>query len=603
MNQKGFAPIVIVLIIMGVLAVGGAGYFGVKQYQKSQNKKVETENVVVGEQVEEKKSEELDKNTETNGLTTVDTDKRDAPQPTEEPIVYPKTKKLATIIGGLEGVDMLNDPPTKKQALYNIVFLPQLQKVIYSIDYKTLMVNGVVLESFDFSVRPIFSADQKRVAYIGRSGAKISVIVDGYKVGEYDEIKRDNSNSDFYLFGFSSKNKKFAFVAQRNGKWFMVEDGREGKSYDDIKMFSFSQNEEFVAFVAKEGDKWMIVKNNQENKKYNDIISLKISPDGRRLAYIAGESGQYFVVIDNQEGPHYAVITDITFSPNGQKVAYIAGGEKFRPSPTAVEYRNYFVVFDGLELKKYQNTDGSPAIRDLTLSPDGQRIAYRAKTSTFEEAVVIDEQEDKSYSSAFGQLSHLTFSPDSKTFVYFFSTENPYPGKSFVVVNGKAGNSYDYLHPSAITLDFSPDSKTFSYWAKKNNRGFFVINDKEQSFYSLSPMSYINNLPVYMGGELNGKKGLVVDGILKNPTDAKFFYSWHHFATNSYSEDSIISQNGDKIAYIASIDDEKQFVVVGDKKSALYDEIFGPVLWGTDNTITYGAINGNDILLVTDATD
>ena len=33
-NQKGFAPIVIILIVIGILALGGASYYVIKPYPK-----------------------------------------------------------------------------------------------------------------------------------------------------------------------------------------------------------------------------------------------------------------------------------------------------------------------------------------------------------------------------------------------------------------------------------------------------------------------------------------------------------------------------------------------------------------------------------------
>lgn len=74
---------------------------------------------------------------------------------------------------------------------------------------------------------------------------------------------------------------------------------------------------------------------------------------------------KWFVVVNGREGELYDFIGNLTISPDGQRVAYAAQMNQ-----------NWFVVVDEEEQKPY---DG---IGTIVFSPNSQRMAYVAQRRT-----------------------------------------------------------------------------------------------------------------------------------------------------------------------------------------------------------------------------
>ena len=68
------------------------------------------------------------------------------------------------------------------------------------------------------------SPDSRRVAYLSKTGNKLSVVIDGKKENQYDNIW----GADLI---FSPDSKRLAYKARMRNKAFVVVDGEEGKQY------------------------------------------------------------------------------------------------------------------------------------------------------------------------------------------------------------------------------------------------------------------------------------------------------------------------------------------------------------------------------------
>jgi Tol biopolymer transport system component len=154
-------------------------------------------------------------------------------------------------------------------------------------------------------------------------------VVDGKEEGTYSDIGDPV---------FSPDSRRMTFAAQTGSKWFVVMNGKEGKSYDYIgavKAFInakltwgippiFSPDSQRVAYLAMVGDKQVVVVDGQEEKPY-DISgatafgspgnrAVVFSPDSRRVAYVATFGGKDVVVVDGKEGkPYDGILGKIVF--------------------------------------------------------------------------------------------------------------------------------------------------------------------------------------------------------------------------------------------------------------------------------------------------
>ena len=91
---------------------------------------------------------------------------------------------------------------------------------------------------------------------------------------------------------FTPDGRKLAYVARKNGKYFLVVNGIKGTDYDFIGLFGFSQDGNHVAYGAKNRDKMVIVVDGKERAAYPSVPAGPVfRPDGTlEFLYTNGES-------------------------------------------------------------------------------------------------------------------------------------------------------------------------------------------------------------------------------------------------------------------------------------------------------------------------
>lgn len=167
---------------------------------------------------------------------------------------------------------------------------------------------------------------------------------------------------------------------------------------------------------------WVVV-DGKKDLEYAKVSDLAFTPDSSRHVYVAeapgtGSPGQQFVVIDGEEGPgHRNLRVKPTFSKTGNRVTYV--GE--------VMGGKVQVYLDGKPLPPSQNA------HNVTLSPDGSRLAYYAAESSLASALMVDG-EPKGRGGGFG--GPILFSEDRKHLVTIASPP-PQGGSAAMFVDGE----------------------------------------------------------------------------------------------------------------------------------------------------------------------
>ena len=83
-----------------------------------------------------------------------------------------------------------------------------------------------------------------------------------------------------------------------------------------------------LAYAAMRDGKYFIVLNGKEGPAFDAVVSLKISPDGTKLIYRAREGAKRFVVVADVQGkehrrqPAYEMVFVPVFTPDGKAIAY-----------------------------------------------------------------------------------------------------------------------------------------------------------------------------------------------------------------------------------------------------------------------------------------
>ncbi len=163
----------------------------------------------------------------------------------------------------------------------------------------------------------VVSPDQKRVAFKGGKDGKEFIVVDGKKSEGYDEVSAPS---------FSSDSQHVSYWARRNGLKFIVVDGVEGKGYETSKLgFIISPDSKRVATIVYRENGAMVVLDGVEGKLYRSIkteTSPTFSPDSKRFMHTVdvGEK-QSAVVVDGVEGNAYDSVDNAQFSPDSRRVS------------------------------------------------------------------------------------------------------------------------------------------------------------------------------------------------------------------------------------------------------------------------------------------
>jgi len=153
-------------------------------------------------------------------------------------------------------------------------------------------------------------------AIVVKRGDKTAVIFRDRELGVYEQIHS--------RMCFSPDGNHLAYYASREGKWFVVRDGREGPACDAVQDITFSSDSRRLACVGRRAGEKLVMCDGKELGKYDDARELTFSPDGNHLAFVAKRGPRAFVVCDGQEGRAYQQVRGVVFSPDGSHLCYVA---------------------------------------------------------------------------------------------------------------------------------------------------------------------------------------------------------------------------------------------------------------------------------------
>ncbi len=273
-----------------------------------------------------------------------------------------------------------------------------------------------------------FSPDGEHLGYlvdVKENAAKL--FIDGVMQSELP-------NADVESFQFSTNGKHLAYVASKDNLGWLVKDGVPGPPFSiQFINFLFSPDGEHVAYVEK-GNRLLV-----DGKKIaimggSDVEdSVAFSPDGRLAAYIATKEGPpddddtRYVVANGLSGPAFDEISELTLSPDGKRVAYEAGmwddkNDKAKPRV------HYAAVVDGRVQPKFS------LVSNLKFSPDSKHFAYVAFDGN-DSRVILDGVPGMKFSST----GSIVFSTDGKHLAYVARQD----GRQFVLIDGIAGPKFE----------------------------------------------------------------------------------------------------------------------------------------------------------------
>jgi len=210
-----------------------------------------------------------------------------------------------------------------------------------------------------------------------------------------------------------------------------------------------------------------------------------------------------------------------------------------------------------VEVAPLQTPTAKPAQKnpDIFFASNGKNTVYKIKKGD-QWSVIWNGTEGKTYDF----VSNPVFSFDGTQIAYNAEIN----GQAFVVVN----NTYEInAYQKANHIVFSRDGSTITFVATKGSNAYVVISAKIAD----------------ISGTLTESEEYSEIGIAQDP--------------ESNSSAIILSENGDRIAYVI-IEDNKVYIVIDGQMSQAYDNIISFSFSEDGTDFTYEAQNGDTIITI-----
>jgi hypothetical protein len=295
---------------------------------------------------------------------------------------------------------------------------------------------------------------------------------------------------------------------------------------------------------------------------YDTVWGAKISSDNKHYAFAAQKDNQYWMVTDGKEQALDGELLSYQIGPSGELVYAVDTG-------TAVN-----IVFNGKELP-----DSYDEVEELSISPDGQHLAFWGKTDD-EWAVVKDDRVYNSinmyYYYQFGYKHYaILWGADSQNIAYFTTPEGDYANWA---LNGIAQAPIQ-LSKVTVTL----------YWYVNNHD----LYEGEEDLFGpyINPQALVQYLLEGAPAADDPDSVQIVNGMLAyvQTEDGKYYAMVGAGKEGPYANiEGALTVSGDGKHYAYIIDTEKgqQLVVDGAVVDLAYDGIYR-VQFTQDQSIAY----------------
>jgi Tol biopolymer transport system component len=174
-----------------------------------------------------------------------------------------------------------------------------------------LLLDGTPGPAFDGAFEPpvVLSTDGRHVAYRvdDKKGARQFVINDGTVGPPFD-----------HLLGmpvFSPDDRHLAYAGERKGTYQVVFDGKPSPDYELVGHLKFSPDSKKFAYAAQKDKRRFVIVDGVRGPSFDDVYPTGFSPDSRHLLYYATQGHKQRLVVDNRAGAEYDAIGPVRFDP------------------------------------------------------------------------------------------------------------------------------------------------------------------------------------------------------------------------------------------------------------------------------------------------
>ena len=380
---------------------------------------------------------------------------------------------------------------------------------------------------------------------------------------------------------FSNNGAGVAYSAEKNGKEYVVHNGRPGKLYSTVGTIALSPDGSRIAYGALVDGRWRMVIDGTEGAAFSTVKAPLFSPDGKHLAYQAMSGEKWYLVVDSAVNAGTETrFLDHQFNADSRKIVYLDNADEYN--------RRGRLVLSDVAFAQ-QTIISSNAFR-LTLNQAGTRVAAIQIRDGKQRVVScsFDRPDDVQNGPEYSAINYLAFGPDGVAPVYIAERD----GARFMVFNGREEALPDGGNPVEAPV-VRPDLKGVGSIITVNNQVFFQQSfldggSKEKGYDETSGLTYGRNGDVHAYAARSGEAWFVVT----NGVEGERF-------------DRVISPkfspNGKFLVYRAR-KEGKRFVVVAKRSGKIirqhpaYEQVFDVAFTADGKSLAYGVKDGRQLV-------
>lgn len=378
-------------------------------------------------------------------------------------------------------------------------------------------------------------------------------------------------------FTFSELGGGVAWAEERQGKFRVFHNGREGRPYDAVGRIAVSPDGRRCAFGALRDGKWRMVVDGEEGTPFNTVQEPIFSPDGAHLAYVAMQGERWHVVVDGKANAGTAGrYGKLVFSGDSTRVAFVEEAEGEGPRK---------LVVAGPRLEPLFTVEGS--VSDFVVNGAGTRIAaiVRGEDSWRVVSFSFDAPGEQSAGAGYDAAYGVAFGSDGAS-VTFRGVRGT---AGFVVLDGK---EEPFAGDGVVSQTVAPGGKELgalveSMAAVRFRRHFARARDEEGPFDEAEGLVYSADGRVHAYAARAGESWSVV-------VNGKTGPAFDRVVTPLFSPD------GSRVVYRAR-KDGKRFVVVADtngktiRQHPSYEQVFPVIFTADGKSVAYGVKDGRQL--------
>lgn len=396
------------------------------------------------------------------------------------------------------------------------------------VDGKSKWVYDVsAIPSLDLSLDDVYKKPYDDIIFSAKKDGKYVMVINGNESRSYDYIESDKyKNRDTYhlhKWATSSDHQEFAYAAKEWDKWMVVRNQMEWEKFDDVWILTYAPTWTGFTYTAKSGNVWRIIRDNiLLDTAYDSIDHITYWSDAKKLAYVGHRNGKYYVNSEGMESVAYGYVWRLIFSQDSKNLAYITEREG-----------KYIIIKNGVEVATHKSLD---QLR-LLFSYDGEKLIYTIPADWGKRKLVVNWKESREFDNIWDILL------SSQGHIISIQQNN----KWYVVKDGKLQGKYDEIS----NLSYAPDFKNFSYSAREWN-DWFVFKDWEK-FWSFESVNSIKFSPdsksIVFTATKDWHNYLLKDGkIVRKGGESIWYFDFspdgtsfsYHLGTNKEEKEAIV---------------------------------------------------------------